>query len=601
MSLLSRLFGNLSRAKAPSASANALAERGLQHLADHALEAARGDFEAALARDAGCAAAHCGLGLVLQQQGAREAAREHLRLAPRLAADNRSIVLRSAQALDELGFAEDAIAVLEPAAQAHAADWKATVRLARLYRARDQFDDASALMERTVEANPAAGVALEELAALYRDTGRADEALALFERICALHPDMPTTHSAVFFHEAYRVHDRGALAQQHRAWARRFAPAREAPRFPNPLQAERPLRIGYVSADFRRSSASPFIEPLLAARDAERFHVSCYNAWKTRDAVTDRFQGLADAWIEVAALDDDALEAQVRADAIDILIDLNGHTTGNRLPAFGRRLAPLQATYLGYGATTGMTTIDYRITDAVIDPPESAERYYSERLLYLPDAMWCFAPPADAPQANDAGMAREGVTFGEFNNFAKVSPAALETWAEILARLPQARLLLVGVPAGSTRERVRAPFARRGVGAERLVFHGRLSYDEYLALQRQVDIVLDSFPYTGGATTCDALWMGVPVLTVAGDAVLARSGASLLSVLGLGDWIAYSPEDYVERAVRLATARDALAALRGGLHARMADSALCDAARFMRSFEGLLRGAWHAYCARAPR
>lgn len=600
MSLLGRLFRSLRRARVETASAETLAGRGMRHLAQNEPEAAQQAFEAALRRDAGCAPAHCGLGVLQQQRGAREAALEHLQSATRLAGDNRVIVLRSAQAMDEMGFADEAIALLEPVAAAHPSDWKATVRLARLLRARDAFDAATGLMERTIAANPAASVAMEELASLYRDTGRIDEAIELFERITALHPNMSTTHSAVMFHELYRAHDRAALAQSHRVWARRFAAPRKAPQFPNPRQAERRLRIAYVSADFRRSSASPFIEPLLAARDAERYHVTCYHAWGERDAVTQRFAGLADAWHEVAKLDDAGLEARVREDAIDILVDLNGHTTGNRLPAFARRLAPVQATYLGYGATTGMTTMDYRVSDAVVDPPGAAERYYSERLVHLPGAMWCFVPPAEVP-AGGARRATDGaVTFGLFNNFAKVSPAALASWAEILERLPQSRLVLVGVPSGSTRERVLEPFRRRGVAAERLSFHWRVSYDEYLLLHRDVDIAFDTFPYNGGATTCDALWMGVPVLTLAGDAVIARSGASLLSVLGLSDWIAQSPADYVERALRLAGDRDTLAALQGGLHDRMAASALCDAPRFMRGFEGVLRGVWREWCATAP-
>jgi protein O-GlcNAc transferase len=600
MSLLGRLFSNLRRARVETASAETLAARGMQHLSRNESEAAQRAFEAALRRDAGCAPAHCGLGVLLQQRGARQAALEHLQSATRLAADNRVIVLRSAQAMDEMGFADEAIALLEPAAAAHPSDWKATVRLARLLRARDDFDAATGLMERTIAANPAASVAMEELASLYRDSGRIDEAIELFERITALHPNMSTTHSAVMFHELYRVHDRAALAQSHRVWAKRFAAPGKAPQFPNPLQAERPLRIGYVSADVRRSSASPFIEPLLAARDAARFHVSCYHAWGERDAVSERFAAMADAWHDIAKLSDAELEARVREDAIDILVDLNGHTTGNRLPAFARRLAPVQATYLGYGATTGMTTMDYRISDAVIDPPDEAERYYSERLVYLPGTMWCFVPPAELPAGEARRAALGVVTFGLFNNFAKVSPAALETWADILERLPQSRLVLVGVPSGSTRARVLEPFRRRGVAAERLTFHGRVSYDEYLALHRTVDITFDTFPYNGGATTCDALWMGVPVLTLAGDAVIARSGASLLSDLGLSDWIADSPADYVERALRLAGDRDALAALQDGLHDRMVASALCDAPRFMRGFEGVLRTMWREYCAKAP-
>ncbi len=470
----------------------------------------------------------------------------HLQLATQLEADNRVIVLRSAQALDELGFAEEAIELLAPVAVAHPTDWKASVRLARLLRAREDFDAATDAMERTVAAAPATALALEELAIQYRDTGRIDEALALYERVAALLPEMPTTHSAVLFHALYRDHDRAALARRHHVWGRRFAPPGAMPRFDNPRKAERPLRIGYVSADFRRASAAPFIEPLLAARDADHFHVVCYAASGERDVVTERLAGRADAWREVAQLDDDAFAARVREDAIDILVDLNGHTTGNRLTAFARRLAPVQATYLGYGATSGVATIDYRITDGVIDPPGQAERFYGERLVRLPGAMWCFTPPADAPAPDARGAAADGgVTFGVFNNFSKVSQAALEAWAEILARLPEARLVLVGVPPGRTRARVLEPFERRGVAANRLTFHGRLSYAEYLALHQTVDIALDTFPYTGGATTCDALWMGVPVLTLEGDGVLARSGSSMLRTLGLQDWIARAADDYV--------------------------------------------------------
>lgn len=603
MSLISRLFGSLRRARVETASAETLAARGMAHLAEGALEAARREFEAAVRRDAGCAPAHCGLGVVHQQQGDRVAALDHLRRAIQAAPENRVIVLRSAQALDELGAADAAIALLAPVAEKHPADWQASVRLAKLLRTRDDFDAATAAMERTVAANPAAGGALETLAILYRDTGRIDEAIALYERVAALHPGVPTAHSVVLFHELYRAHDRAALAQRHRVWARRYAPPGAVAGFANSRLAERPLRIGYVSADFRRSSAAPFIEPLLAARDAERFHVVCYATVGEHDAVSARFAQLADEWREVAPLDDDALAARVREDAIDVLVDLNGHTRGNRLPAFGRRLAPLQATYLGYGATTGVTAIDYRITDAVIDPPATAERYYSERLLYLPGAMWCFTPPKDAPPPGAARAAQQdaaGLTFAVFNNYSKVTPAALETWAEILARTPNARLLCVGVPPGQTQARAREAFARRGVAAERLTFHGRLSYAEYLALHQRVDIALDSFPYTGGATTCDALWMGVPVLTLAGDAVPARSACSLLTALGLADWIAQTPEDYIARALRLAAAREPLAALQTSLRTRMAASALCDAPRFMRGFEAALRGIWRAWCTSAP-
>jgi len=600
MSILTRLVGGLLRGKAATDSADSLAKAGIERLGQGDLAAAERDFSAAIGVDPACAAAHCGLGVLRQKQGEDEAALHHLRLAAQLAPWDRVIVLRSAQGLDELGAAADAIEVLEPVAAEHPGEWKASFRLARLLGAKGDFGGAAAAIERTVAANPAAGGALEELAILYRDSGRIDEALELYERIAALNPGSPTAHSVILFHELYREHDRAELAQRHRVWGRRFARPVAMPRFANPPLAERKLRVGYLSADFRRSSAAPFIEPLLSARDRERFEVVCYSASRTRDGVSERLASLADGWRGIAELDDDALEVRVREDAIDILVDLNGHTTGNRLTAFGRRLAPVQATYLGYGATTGVTAIDFRITDRVIDPPGQTERYYSERLAVLPDAMWCFVPPREAPAASAGRPGGGAASFAALNNVAKVSQAALEAWAEILARAPNARLVFAGVPPGKTRARALEPFTRRGVGADRLTFHDRMSYADYLALHQHVDIALDSFPYSGGATTCDALWMGVPVLTLAGDAVPARSGASMLTALGLQDWIANSPEEYVAKGVRYAGERAALDALHRSLRERMTASPLCDAPRFMRGFEAQLRMMWRNWCAAEP-
>ena len=462
---------------------------------------------------------------------------------------------------------------------------------------RAQEADETAAAQARAAAHPDSAAHLERLAALYRDSGRIDEAIEVYGRVAALRPDLPSAGSALLFHELYRRHDRAALRDQHVAWAQRFAPQTEAPALDNTPEPDRPLRVGYVSADLRRSSAAPFIEPLLRHRDRARFAAYCYHTSSRRDGTTKRLRDYADAWRDVDGLNDQDFAARVLADRVDILLELNGHTRGNRLTSLARRLAPVQASYLGYGATTGVSAIDYRITDARIDPPPDAERYYVERLAYLPGAMWCFTPPADAPDPGMLPAAASGrVTFASFNYFAKLSPGALRAWASILRRLPESRLLLIGAPRGSARERVRELFAHEGVDGERLSFHARADYAGYLALMRQADIALDSFPYTGGATTCDALWMGVPVLTLAGAGPMERSGLSLLTALGMEDWVARSEDDYVERAVRLAGDAPALGALRAGLRARVAASELCDAPRFVQGFEALLARMWRGWC-----
>ena len=322
----------------------------------------------------------------------------------------------------------------------------------------------------------------------------------------------------------------------------------------------------------------------------------CYSASSRIDEVTARFRGIADEWRDIHGMPDAQASARIEDDTVDILVDLNGHTRGGRLGVFGLRAAPVQATYLGYGATTGVAAVDYRITDAWLDPPGATERYYVERLVRLPRSMWCFAPPQAPAVTALPASARGELTFGSLNNFAKASDAALEAWARILAALPLSRLLFAGVPAGPARRRALGVFGAHGIAQKRLIFHERLSFDAFLALHGEIDIALDPFPYTGGATTCNTLWMGVPVLTLEGDAVLARSGSSILRALGLDEWIAVSPEDYMARARRLADDLPALSLLRAGLREHLAKSALCDAAGFTADLEASYRDMWRAWC-----
>lgn len=604
MSLLGRLVTGL-RSSRSAAAGRVAALRACQRateLLQRGDEARAGEqFSEALRHDAACFAAHSGIGVLHYRRGDRARALHHLGRALEIQPQSREIALLAAQLLRRAARPREALAVLAPLRVTRPQDPLIGFEHARLLRETGDLDAAREQFEALCALRPDDLAAAEQLAMVYRGCGEIARALEIYARLSAARPGHAQAASAQLFNELYRAHDRAALFARHVGWGRRFASAElAAGGHANLRDAERVLRIGYVSSDFGRTSAASFIEPLLARHDPGRFAVYCYHASERDDEVTRRFRSLAQAWREVAALDDAALCAQVRQDAIDVLVDLNGHTRGNRLTAFARKPAPVQATYLGYGATTGVGAIDYRITDAYIDPPPAADELYTEALVRLPGSMWCFVPPpelATGPAPRAAGSS--GFTFGSFNNFAKLAPELLELWVQIAARAADARFLLVGVPDGATRERVSGAFSRRGVKAERLAFRTRVAAPDYYALYRDVDVALDSFPYNGGATTCDALWMGVPVLTLTGAGAVERSGLSLLGAAGLGDWATADPGEYVERACAAAAQPARIRELRATLRARLAGSALCDAATFTAGFEAALREMWRTWC-RAP-
>jgi predicted O-linked N-acetylglucosamine transferase (SPINDLY family) len=302
--------------------------------------------------------------------------------------------------------------------------------------------------------------------------------------------------------------------------------------------------------------------------------------------LTERCRRSAHVFRNIVGQSNAAADALIRQDRIDILVDLTMHMSDNRLLLFARRPAPVQITYLAYCGTTGLDAIDYRITDPHLDPPGEATPYYSEKSLWLPETYWCYEAP-DCGEISSLPAEKAGcVTFGCFNNFCKVSGAALEIWAKLLAATPHARLLL-HAPEGQARQRVREALIAHGLDANRLEFVGRTSFPEYAAYYHRVDIALDPFPYGGGTTTCDAMWMGVPVVTLRGKLAVGRGGASILSNVGLPELIAGSEERYVEIAAGLANDLPRLAELRATLRQRMRQSPLMNAARFARAMESL--------------
>lgn len=455
------------------------------------------------------------------------------------------------------------------------------------------------LSARALALDPGNGPAMHIRALTLLSCWRMDEALGIYRRLVQQQPDFSQAYAGYLFLLLLLGEDALVVRDAHCRWAEVNAePLRErgagCAGAPDPL---RRLHIGYVSADFREHAASSFIEPILAAHDPAGFETYCYSSTEKIDATTAQLRGLATCWRDVRWQDDEAVASMVRADAIDILVDLSGHTSGNRLGVFARKPAPVQLTYLGYPATTGMSAMDYRLSDALLDRPGAADGYYTERLLRLPHSLWCFRPPASMPEPGPLPALRSGqVTFGSLNSMLKLTPQMIALWSRLLLSIPQARLVLATVAAGEAHERIAAEFARNGVPGAALSIRAPLAREQFWALHREIDIALDTYPCNGGATTCETLWQGVPVISLAGEAFQSRAGLSLLSVIGLPELVAHSEADYLRIARELASDRERLSRLRLGLRQRMRSSPLLDEQGFTRALEALYRDAWRDWC-----
>jgi predicted O-linked N-acetylglucosamine transferase (SPINDLY family) len=368
----------------------------------------------------------------------------------------------------------------------------------------------------------------------------------------------------------------------------------------NDRSPDRPLRVGYVSPDLKQHAVGFFLEPILEHHDRNQFHIYCYSGVVTPDRVTQRMQAFGHTWRSIVGVRDEQVAEMIRADGIDILVDLSGHTSGTRLLIFARKPAPVQVAFLGYLNTTGMPTVDYRVTDAWADPPGMTDPFYSERIVRLPRCGWAFHPFEEAPDVADAPAAKNGyITFGSFNKLSKLSPPLIATWAELMKQVPTSRLLLKwsSLADASTRQRFHSLFAAHGISSDRIELAGATaSMSDHLASYGRIDLALDTFPYNGATTTCDALWMGVPVVTLAGDTHAGRIGVSLLTAIGLPELIAPSPDQYVQIATDLANDPTRLSHLRQTMRPRVINSPLQDPLTLTRALEAAYRQMWHDWC-----
>ncbi|REK19561.1 MAG: tetratricopeptide repeat protein [Planctomycetota bacterium] len=502
-------------------------------------------------------------------------------------------------ALRALGRLDEAAAALHEAIRLRPDYSEAFVNLAILYSESSKPDEAVSICEQGLARGLTDAGLYGNMATALHAQARGAEAISCYRKAFELRPESPAAYSNLIYAMNFLPdYDAPTLFEEHLAWARKFAEPLTAatPPLENDRTPDRRLRIGYVSPHFRQHAVNFFTEPILLAHDHEQFEVYCYSSVLRPDDTTARLKGAADVWRDVGELGDEELAEMIRADHVDILVDLSGHMGWNRLVAFARRPAPVQVTYIGYQNTTGMSAMDYRLTDAQADPPGLTDRYYTETLERLPRCFFCYQPSESPDITPLPALERGYVTFGYFNNTAKVIPAAVEAWLEVLRRVPDSRLLMLAHTGGYLEQHLHDLARSKGIDPGRLEIHDRRPRAEYLQLLQQADVSLDPFPFNGHTTTCDALWMGVPVVMLAGETYVSRFGGCALSHLGLERLITPSIDAYIEAAVGLASDLPALDALRQDLRPRMAESALLDFQGFTRNLEAAYRRMWADWC-----
>jgi protein O-GlcNAc transferase len=567
------------------------------------IEEAAAICQAIVARDPGCGEAWDRLGRIAERQGHPEQAEACYERAIAALAEPAEVHNNLAVLLQRRGDFERALHHYRRAVALGLRHALLHSNLGCLLRDLGHLQDGVDEFMRALELDASSAHAHSNLGVTLALQAEVDRALPHLRLAVALQPDWDLAHSNLLFCLNYADSvTPAAVAAQHRAYGRRH-PEPEGPGPRTEPDPERKLRVAFVSPDLKHHSVAYFLEPLLGAYDRAWFEFYAYSDVTRPDAVSERMQAKVDRWRPIHSLGDADVARLIRADRIDILIDLAGHTARNRMSLFAQPAAPVQMSYLGYPNTTGLETMHWRLTDAWADPPGTTEALHSEELLRLPGGFLCFRPheAAGAGLAPAAPPARTGggVTFGSFNLQAKISPTVIDLWGAILEQVPGSRLCLKG--PGFADPATRALFERR-LGASRLrgqaveLLAHLPEQRDHLAVYGQLDIALDTFPYGGTTTTCEALWMGVPVVTLAGRAHASRVGASLLGRLELTELVARSPAEYVAIAVGLARAPTRLAALRASMRERMIASGLTNAASHARAFEQALRQAWRSWC-----
>lgn len=461
------------------------------------------------------------------------------------------------------------------------------------------LDGAMQAAARATQIEPQHPMAWDNLGSAQLDAGAPVEAFASFSRAVEVMPAYAKARSDALMTMNYLPdHNPSQRFEAHKRFQTELVDQLGIPRLelPHDRDPERPLRIAYLSPDFRRHAVASFIEPILRSHDRSKFTISCYSDTRAVDDVTRRLRGYAGAWYDTYDSSDMDLAQRINDNREDIVIDLAGHTAGGRPLTLAFKPAPVQISYLGYLATTGLNTMDYRLTDSVADPAGTNDAMYTEKLLRLP-IFFCYQPPDEAPQANELPASANGfVTFCSLNQPAKFNDRVIDLWSRLLKEIPKSKLILNANSGVASRQRLEQAFGSRGVGLDRLEFVQRAAYADYFALYHRADIALDPFPFNGHTTNCDAMWMGLPAITLSGDCYAGRTCTSLLTHLQLNDFVAADADRYISIARELADDLPRLAELRKSLRRRMSESEITDAGAFTANFENACRQAWRTWC-----
>ncbi len=542
---------------------------------------------------------HINLGVALYTIGrfddAIAAYRQSLRLDPNNPVAHNNL----GNALCQIGHFDEAITECREALRLNPNYAEASNNLGNALQDKGLLDEAMAAYRRAIQLNPHYAEAFSNLAGNLKTAGDLNESIAAFRDSLRLNPNNSAVHSNLLntlnLHPDY---DARQILDQCRTWANRFetplTPSAQA--YPNDRSPNRPLRIGFVSPDlYGKHPIGRILAPVLAAHDPRNVEVVCYSGVVGSDETTARLKSSATLWRDVAAATDADVARQIREDRIDILVDLALHTIGNRLLVFARRPAPIQVTWLGYPGTTGLSTINYRLTDPILDPPGTGDELYSEKSIPLPHSFWCYAPPVENEPINPLPALEAGfITFSSFSSFAKVTKPTITLWIETLIAVPNSRLLIL-CPRGNHRQRFLKTFASNGISPDRIELIDPAPLLQYMQNYHRVDFCLDTHPYPGHTTTCDALWMGVPTVTLRGQTAVARGGASILTNVGLTEWIADSPRQYVEIATAMAADPNRLARLRSESRDRLRNSPLMNWKQFAADLESAYRLMWQTW------
>lgn len=547
--------------------------------------------------------AHYNLGWILQLLARHSAAESSYRNAIQLRPKDPRFLLTLGNLLFIRGKVTECESCYASALRLKPDYAEAYANLGKAQQSRGRFSEAEANFRKALEIQPASFDSYNELGMSLSGQGKLEEAIRAYRKALTLKPDFHVACSNLLLTLNYTPDYTAdqVFAEHEYQGKTAFRHIRRFDKYRNSVDPARRLRIGYVSADLRDHSVACFFEALPKHHDRDKFETICYSDIKAGDFMTKRLAEMSDGWRSICGQPDERVADLIHSDQIDLLVDLSGHTAHNRLPVFASRPAPVQLSYLGYPNTTGLAEIDYRLTDQVADPEGAIDTYFTETLVRLPGCFLCYSPPGNASPAEKCPSDRNRyVTFGSFNNFTKMTMDVLEVWASLLNSVADSRLLLknFALTDPHTREHCYAVFERSGVRRDRLELHGAtLSKSEHLKLYGRVDVGLDTFPYNGTTTTCEALWMGVPVVVLEGDRHAGRVGLSLMSILGLQQLVAHDREGYCALAASLADNERQRRDWRTSLRNILAKSPLCDGTVFVRNIESVYRDMWTGWCA----